>query len=131
MIVLWLMGVTATPLAVLAIPVAVLCGLGFSSALIAFTTTQQNDLGFSWIFRFVINPLFLFSGTFFPLTQMPQAVLVVAWATPLFHAVELIRGLTLNRLDPVTAPLHLAYLLAFAGICIWLADAGLARRMAK
>ncbi len=131
MVVLWIMGVAASPLAILAIPVAALCGLGFSAGLIAFTTTQKNDLGFSWIFRFVINPLFLFSGTFFPLSQLPHALLVVAWATPLFHAVELIRGLTLDRIDPLTAPLHLAYLLAFAGIGIWLADRGLARRMAK
>jgi lipooligosaccharide transport system permease protein len=131
MLVLWLMGVTASPLAVLAIPVAVLSGLGFSAGLIAFTTTQQNDLGFSWIFRFVINPLFLFSGTFFPLSQLPQALLAVAWATPLFHAVELIRGLTLDRIDPIPAALHLTYLLVFAGVCIWLADRGLARRMAK
>ena len=131
LVVLWIMGVIASPLAVLAVPVAVLSGLGFSAALIGFTTTQQNDLGFTWIFRFVINPLFLFSDTFFPLSQLPQGLLVVAWATPLFHAVELIRGLVLNRLDPVTAPLHLAYLLVFAVIVVWLADRGLARRMAK
>jgi lipooligosaccharide transport system permease protein len=131
MIVLWLMGVTASAMAILAIPVAVLSGWGFSAALIAFTTTQQNDMGFSWIFRFVINPMFLFSGTFFPLSQLPQPLLLVAWATPLFHSVELIRGLTLGRLDPLTAPLHLAYLVAFALVCAWLADRGLARRMAK
>ena len=131
MIVLWFMGVTASPLAVLAIPVAVLSGVGFSAGLFAFTTTQENDLGFSWIFRFVINPLFLFSGTFFPLSQLPAVLVGLAWLTPLFHAVELIRGLTLGRLDPVAAPIHLAYLLVFAAAGIWLADRGLKRRMEK
>ncbi len=129
MVVLWVMGVTASPLALLAIPVAVLAGIGFSSCLIAFTATQKNDLGFSWIFRFVINPLFLFSGTFFPLSQLPQVLLAVAWATPLFHAVELIRGLTLDRVDPLPAALHVAYLVAFAAIGVFLADRNLARRM--
>ena len=48
-----------------------------------------------------------------------------AWATPLFHGVELARGLVLNRLDLAAAPLHLAYLLAFAAIGLWLADRNL------
>ena len=72
MIVLAGFGIVASPIAILAIPVAVLVGLGFSAALMGYTATQKNDLGFTWIFRFVINPLFLFSGTFFPLSQLPQ-----------------------------------------------------------
>jgi lipooligosaccharide transport system permease protein len=123
-------GIVASPIAILAIPVAVLVGLGFSAALMGYTATQKNDLGFTWIFRFVINPLFLFSGTFFPLSQLPQLALIVAWATPLYHGVELIRGLTLDRLDPVAAPLHLAYLLVFAALAVWWADRNLARRLA-
>jgi lipooligosaccharide transport system permease protein len=127
--VLTIFGITRTPWALLALPVVIITGLGFSSNLIAFTTTQQNDIGFSWIFRFVINPLFLFSGTFFPLSQLPGPLQVVAWATPLFHGAELTRGLVLGRLDLVAAPFHMAYLLAFLAIGVWLADRGLARRM--
>lgn len=130
LVVLTLFGVPKTPWAILAAPVVVLIGLGFSSNLIAFTTTQHNDVGFSWIFRFVVNPMFLFSGTFFPLTQLPGPLQAVAWLTPLFHGAELVRGLTLGRLDLVTAPIHLLYLLAFLGIGAWLADRGLARRLA-
>jgi lipooligosaccharide transport system permease protein len=127
-IVLVLFGIARSPLAVLAIPVVVLTGIGFSSCLIAFTATQKNDVGFSAVFRFVVNPLFLFSGTFFPL---PGPVQAVAWATPLFHGVELARGLVLNRLDLAAAPLHLAYLVAFAAIGLVLADRNLHRRMSK
>jgi lipooligosaccharide transport system permease protein len=127
-IVLVLFGIARSPLAVLAIPVVVLTGIGFSSCLIAFTATQKNDVGFSAVFRFVVNPLFLFSGTFFPL---PAPVQAVAWATPLFHGVELARGLVLNRLDLAAAPLHLAYLVAFAAIGLALADRNLHRRMSK
>jgi len=129
--VLAIFGITRSPLALLAIPVAALTGLGFSSWLIAFAATQTNDIGFSWVYRFVINPLFLFSGTFFPLTQMPQAIQVIAWLTPLFHGVELMRGLILGSLDLGAAPWHLAYLLAFFTIGLILADRSLARRLAS
>jgi lipooligosaccharide transport system permease protein len=130
MAVLAIFGVTKTPLALLAIPVAALIGLGFASWLMAFAATQRNDVGFSWVFRFIINPLFLFSGTFFPLTQYPSAILVAAWFTPLFHGVELMRGLTLNTLDPATWPWHLAYLIVFFGVGAALADRSLGRRLA-
>jgi lipooligosaccharide transport system permease protein len=130
LVVLALFGVVRTPLAVLAIPFTILVGVAFSSCLIAFTATQKNDVGFSAVFRFVINPLFLFSGTFFPLTQLPEPLRAVAWATPLFHGVELIRGSILDQLDPRTAPLHLAYLLVMFGIGAVLAERTLTRRMA-
>ena len=129
LVVLLLFGIPRTPLAVLAIAFAVLTGLAFSACLIAFTATQKNDVGFSAIFRFVINPLFLFSGTFFPLTQLPDFARAIAWATPLFHGVELIRGAILNQLD-ATAVLHIAYLLAMLGIGAYLAERFLTRRMA-
>src|SRR5919109_250284 len=59
------------PVSVLAIPVGVLTGLCFSAWIAAFAATQTNDNGFSIIFRFLITPLFLFSGTFFPIDQLP------------------------------------------------------------
>jgi len=130
LVVLTLFGIPRSPAALLAIPFAVLVGVAFSACLIAFTATQKNDVGFSAIFRFVINPLFLFSGTFFPLTNLPEPLRAVAWATPLFHAVELIRGSVLGRLDLVSAPLHLAYLLVMLGIGAFLAERTLTRRMA-
>jgi lipooligosaccharide transport system permease protein len=130
LLVLTLFGIPRSPLAILAVPFAMLVGLAFSACLIAFTATQKNDVGFSAIFRFVINPLFLFSGTFFPLTNLPEPLRAVAWATPLFHGVELIRGSILDRLDPLTAPLHLAYLLVMLAIGAFLAERLLTRRMA-
>jgi lipooligosaccharide transport system permease protein len=130
LVVLTLFGIVRSPAALLAIPFSVLVGVAFSACLIAFTATQKNDVGFSAIFRFVINPLFLFSGTFFPLTNLPEPLRAVAWATPLFHGVELIRGSILGQLDVVGAALHLAYLLAMLGIGAWLAERTLTRRMA-
>lgn len=130
LLVLFLFGIPRSPMAILAVPVCMLVGVAFASCLIAFTATQKNDVGFSAIFRFVINPLFLFSGTFFPLTNLPEPLRAVAWATPLFHGVELIRGSVLGRLDLVSAPLHLAYLLVMLGIGVFLAERTLTRRMA-
>lgn len=131
LVVLTVFGIPRTPLAVLAVPVAMLIGVAFSACLMAFTATQRNDVGFSAVFRFVVNPLFLFSGTFFPLSQLPPPLQVVAWATPLFHGVELIRGLILGQLNPLAAPFHLAYLLAMLVIGVLLADRYLTRRMAS
>ena len=48
------------------------------------------------LFRFVITPLFLFSGVFFPISRLPEPLARAAWFTPLFHGVELVRGLALD-----------------------------------
>jgi lipooligosaccharide transport system permease protein len=130
LLVLALFGIPQSPMAVLAIPFTILIGLAFSSCLIAFTATQKNDVGFSAVFRFIINPLFLFSGTFFPLTQLPEPLQVIAWLTPLFHGVQLVRGSILGTLEPLPALLNLTYLLVMFGIGAWLAERNLTRRMA-
>jgi lipooligosaccharide transport system permease protein len=130
LLVLALFGIVRSPAALLVIPVAMLIGTAFSACLIAFTATQKNDVGFSALFRFVINPLFLFSGTFFPLTNLPDQVEWVAWLTPLFHGVQLVRGLVLGSLDWLAAPIHLGYLLVMLSIGVVLADRNLRRRMA-
>jgi lipooligosaccharide transport system permease protein len=129
-IVLMAFGITQSPLALLAIPFTILIGLAFSSCLIAFTATQKNDVGFSAVFRFIINPLFLFSGTFFPLTNMPEALQFVAWLTPLFHGVQLVRGAVLDTLEPLPSLVSLTYLLVMFGIGAFLAERNLTRRMA-
>jgi lipooligosaccharide transport system permease protein len=130
LLVLAVFGIPQSPMAVLAIPFTILIGLAFSSCLIAFTATQKNDVGFSAVFRFIINPLFLFSGTFFPLTQLPEPLQVIAWLTPLFHGVQLVRGSILGTLEPLPALLSLTYLLVMFGIGAWLAERNLTRRMA-
>jgi lipooligosaccharide transport system permease protein len=118
------------PMALLAIPSAILTGLACSSVVIAFAATQRTGEGFSWMFRFIINPLFLFSGTFFPLSQLPEPVRWVAAATPLYHGVALVRGTILAEpafLGPW--PLHVAYLLGMLAIGSYLANRLLKRRL--
>lgn len=123
-------GIPRSPLALLAIPAAVLIGVAFAAAMMAFSATQRNAEGFSWLFRFVINPLFLFSGTFFPLSQLPDSVEWVAALTPLYHGVALVRGTILDDATFLGAwPFHIAYLVGFLAIGAWLAHRNLLRRL--
>jgi lipooligosaccharide transport system permease protein len=130
MVVLTLFGIPRSPLALLAIPAAVLTGIAFSAPIIAFAATRHNDSGFAALFRFVINPLFLFSGTFFPVSQLPDAVEWVAAATPLYHGVALVRGAVLDQM-PSTWPLHVGYLVVFVAITGYVAYRLLRRRLVK
>lgn len=130
LLVLTAFGIPRSPLAVLAIPSAILTGLAFSAAVIAFSATQRNAEGFSWMFRFLINPLFLFSGTFFPLSALPPAAEWVAAATPLYHGVALVRGTILGDADFLGIwPLHIAYLVGFLAVGAILANRLLRRRL--
>ena len=96
-------GTVHSPLAILAIPVGMLTGLAFAAPIAAFAAAQQNDTGFSTIYRFGLIPLFLFSGTFFPITQLPGWLQPVAQATPLYHGVALCRGLVLGHVGCAAA----------------------------
>ena len=104
-------GAVDSPLGVLAIPVTVLIGLSFSSAMAAWAAHTQTEVSFIAIFRFVILPMFLFSGTFFPISTLPTPLEVIAWFTPLWHGVTLCRDLMLGDVSPDDL-LHLAYLVA-------------------
>jgi lipooligosaccharide transport system permease protein len=130
LVVLTAFGIPRSPLALLAIPFAMLTGLAFAAPIIAFSATRTNDSGFAALFRFVINPLFLFSGTFFPVSKLPDAVEWVAAATPLYHGVALVRGAVLNAM-PAEWPLHLAYLVVFVSITAVIAERLLRRRLVK
>lgn len=121
-LVIVLFGAAGSPLIVLAIPAAILTGMAFAAPIAAFSATQKTPNRFATIFRFGITPLFLFSGTFFPITSLPSALQVLAWLTPLFHGVALTRGLSLGTIvnDPLAAAVHVVYLVTLAGVGAWL-----------
>jgi lipooligosaccharide transport system permease protein len=114
-VVIVLFGAAASPLIVLAIPVAALTGLAFAAPIVAFSATQRTPEKFNALFRFGITPLFLFSGTFFPVESLPAIVQPLAWVTPLWHGVSLARGLSLGTIgaDPLMAAIHLLVLIGF------------------
>jgi lipooligosaccharide transport system permease protein len=112
-----------------AIPVSVLTGLAFATPLEAFAITRDKTNGFSMIFRFVIVPMFLFSGTFFPISQLPGWIRPVAYITPLWHGVVLSRSLALGTADWLGALGHLAYLAIFVVGGLIAAERCYARRL--
>lgn len=96
----------------LALGPAVLTGLGTCAAVSAFTASRESDQALAGLFRFVVTPLFLFSGSFFPVDQLPAALQPVVRVVPLWHGVELTRSLALGT-PPALAPgLHLGVVLA-------------------
>lgn len=106
-------GVVETWWAVLSIPVALLLGLAVATPVFAFAGRQENDAGFAMLFRFGLTPMFLFSGTFFPVSQLPDLIEPLAWVTPLWHGVELSRGAALGGLPLAPAIGHVAVLLVW------------------
>jgi lipooligosaccharide transport system permease protein len=97
-----------------AVPTAMLTGLAFAMPLAAFTVSQTRDMPFPLIQRFVITPLFLFGGAFFPLSQLPIGIRYVGYVTPLWHGVEMGRSFVSGT--PMSALVglgHAAYLLVF------------------
>lgn len=122
-------GVLRSPSALLAVPAAVLTGLAFAAPILAYAATLKSNHNFNILFRFVITPLFLFSGVFFPITRLPEWVQPLAWCTPLFHGVELTRGLTLQTLEAPGWIVHLAYLSALVAVGILLAVRTFTRKL--
>ncbi len=107
-------GAVRSPLAVLALPAAVLTGLAFAPGLMAWSVTRTTDVSFAVLMRFVMVPLFLFSGTFFPISQLPGWLQPVAYVTPLWHGVALCRSLALGHADLGSVAVHVGYLLVLA-----------------
>jgi lipooligosaccharide transport system permease protein len=115
------LGAAHSPLVVLGIPVAILTGMAFAAPISAFSATQRTPSKFQLIFRFGITPLFLFSGTFFPIEQLPPIVQPIAWISPLWHGVDLARGLMLGTIgqQPLLALAHVVVLSAIVVIASW------------
>ncbi|HKT81058.1 MAG TPA: ABC transporter permease [Vicinamibacterales bacterium] len=118
MIVMTAFGVPRSPTAIFAIPAAVLTGVSCAAPIMAYAATLTGGNDFNVIFRFVITPMFLFSGVFFPIEQLPVLMRAAAMALPLYHGVALTRAFTLNAVDPPAIAVHLAYLLALLAIGI-------------
>ena len=128
-IVMVLFHAVGSPLGVLAVPAALLTGIAFAAPILAFSATQHNDSGFNAVQRFIIIPLFLLGGTFFPIAKLPAVFQAIAWATPLAHGVALTRGLTLGGLTASAASAHLAVLAIYGGAGIVAASITLRRRL--
>jgi lipooligosaccharide transport system permease protein len=121
LVVITAFGGVSSALAILAIPVAVLVGVAFSAPIAAWAAHTETEVSFVAIFRFVVLPMFLFSGTFFPISSLPSVLEALAHVTPLWHGVSLCRQLTLGEVELWKALGHLLYLVSFAGVGLLLA----------
>src|SRR5664280_1058776 len=124
-----LFGSWPVPHAILSVPAAVLTGLAFTTPIVAYSATQKDATGFNALFRFGVIPLFLFSGTFFPIAQLPGLLQALALATPLWHGVDLCRTLALGTADAPGVLIHVAYLGAIAAGGLLLAERAFRRRL--
>jgi lipooligosaccharide transport system permease protein len=113
----------------LALPITVLTGMAFAVPIFAFTATQDSDGGFNILYRFIVTPLFLFSGTFFPVDQLPAFLRPIAWLTPLWHGVDANRSLALGSPDAAGVLGHTAYLLSVIAIGALLARHTFTKRL--
>jgi lipooligosaccharide transport system permease protein len=117
--------------ALLALLAAVLTGIAFAAPIAAFSATQEQDTGFSVLYRLGMIPLFLFSGTFFPITQLPAAIRWLAYLSPLWHGVAVCRDFWLARGTTLGIALHLAVLLGLVIAGTAAADRTFRRRLER
>ena len=128
-----LLGAAYSPAIVLGIPIAVLTGMSFAAPIAAFSATQRTPARFNVIFRFIITPLFLFSGVFFPIATLPAFLQAVAWLSPLYHGVVLTRGLVYGvaSTEPLLMLIHLAILVAIVAVGTVLTVRMIERRLVR
>jgi lipooligosaccharide transport system permease protein len=122
-------GAITSPWVLAAVPVAVLTGLAFAAPIEAWAITVSKDTSFALVFRFGMIPLFLFSGTFFPVTQLPAWIRPLAYATPLWHGVALCRSLSLGTATVGGTLVHVGYLAALAAVSIVVGNRTYRRRL--
>jgi lipooligosaccharide transport system permease protein len=116
--------------AALLLPVAALTGLAFAAPVAAWSVTLDKDYPMNYVFRFGAVPMMLFSGTFFPVSRLPGWLQPIAYATPLWHAVALCRGLSLGTgLSAWSVAAHVGYLAAIAAAGLWAGSVTYRRRL--
>jgi lipooligosaccharide transport system permease protein len=129
LVVLAAFGALHSPYAVFAWPAAILVGLAHSSVVSGFSAWLERDEGFNALFRFGIMPMFLFSGTFFPVSRLPHGVREIAYATPLWNGVDLMRHLTLGTASLWPSLAHAAYLVLWIAVGLAIASRMYQRRL--
>ncbi len=116
---------------VLAFLAQLLVGLAFAAPIYGYSAGLRNEAGFAVVYRLMIMPLFLFSGAFFPISNLSPALEWLARLTPLWHGVDLTRMLTLDHVDWPRAGVHVAYLAVLAVVGWWWAIRRLGGRLVR
>src|SRR4051812_12993916 len=123
-------GIFASPAGFVgALLAAILTGAAFAAPVYAFSAGAKSEQSFAMIFRLGVMPMFLFSGAFFPVSNLAEPWQSLARLTPLWQGVELCRMSSLGRWDGRAALVHVVYLVVLAAVGVWWGVRRLTRRL--
>ncbi len=130
-VIMLFMGLVLSPWGILMIPAALLVAAAFAAAGLAGTSYLRTVNDFDVPMGLIVMPMFLFSGTFFPIEGvLPGPLVAVIQLTPLYHGINLIRGLSTGMLG-LAQVWDLLYLVVFFAVCMWLAMRQMERKLIK
>ncbi len=109
-------GVVGTPVAVVAVPIATFGALALAAPMMAYSASIRDGSAFGVVTVLVVVPMTLAAGTFFPVSELPDLVRVVAWITPLWHTVSLCRDVSLDTVRWAPFAGHLLYLASWLAL---------------
>lgn len=132
-VILWIFGGMEGVNSWLSLPIACLGGLAVGAVMMWVAAVIESDDGFLAIVnRFVMMPMFLFSGTFYPLTVLPLYIRWIGWISPLWHATELGRWASYGHsISAIGLLIHFAYLAIWIYLGLTLAQKQFMKRLAK
>ncbi|HEX7744471.1 MAG TPA: ABC transporter permease [Micromonosporaceae bacterium] len=122
-------GALHSPWALATLPLVLLIGLSVAAPTFAYSSSIPSDSYLALLFRFAVIPMTLFAGVFFPVNEMPVALRWLAYASPLWHGVDLCRSATLGAAPDWSMPGHLLYLVGWAAAGWLLAHRRFRRRL--
>ena len=129
LLVMVVLGLVVSPWIVLALPAALLIGFAFGAAGMVATSFMRSWQDFDLV-QMIVLPLFLFSATFYPLETYPEPLRIVVQLTPLYHGVDLIRGLAVGHVG-VDTLVHAAYLMTMGIVGLAIVSRRLDRLLLK
>jgi lipooligosaccharide transport system permease protein len=107
-------GALHSPWALATLPVCALLTLAVAAPTFAYSSSVSSDSYLALLFRFAVIPMSLFAGVFFPVDSLPTGLRWLAYASPLWHGVDLSRAATLGTAPDWSATGHVLYLAAWA-----------------
>ena len=117
----------------LMVPITALAGAAFGAPLMAYSATLEEDgYQFSMVQRFIVMPMFLFAGTFYPLETMPAYLQWIGWISPMWHGTQLSRAVSFGLpLGGAEVALHVGFLVALLAVGATLAVRNFRRRLTR
>ncbi len=129
LVVMFALGLVPSAWGVLALPASMLIGFATAAAGLVAVTFMRSWQDLDLLFVFVL-PLFLFSGTFFPISTYPEPLRILVEFSPLYRGIDLVRGLTTGHLGWSMA-IDVGYLFVLGAVCLWIASRRMGRMLLK